>query len=60
MANEREELLESLLREKYGASVVSFVHYPGLQQVSVRFVDGVRRLHDHTGEPTGLDVEGAR
>lgn len=59
MTTEREESLEALLHEKYGESVVSFVHYPGLHQVSVRFVDGVRRLHDHTGEPIGHDLEPA-
>jgi hypothetical protein len=50
------ERVESLLREKYGDSVVSFVHYPGLRQVAVRFVDGIKRLHDRDGEPIGRDL----
>ncbi|MCS5718809.1 hypothetical protein N1027_11755 [Herbiconiux sp. CPCC 205763] len=51
-----QERLEALLREKYGENVVSFVHYPGLQQVAVRFIDGVKRLHDRDGEPIGRDL----
>ncbi len=52
------ERVEALLREKYGDQILGFVHYPGLRQVAVRFIDGVRRLHDHDGEPIGRDLPG--
>jgi hypothetical protein len=48
--------IEAVLRERYGDRVVDFVHYPGIGQVAVRFVDGVKRLHDHDGSPIGRDL----
>jgi hypothetical protein len=54
-----QERLEALLQAKYGGNVVSFVHYPGLRQVAVRFIDGVRRLHDYDCEPIGRDLSAA-
>lgn len=48
--------LQALLQDKYGDSVVGFVHYPGLHQVAVRFLDGTKRLHDRDGEPIGRDL----
>lgn len=53
------ERIEALLQAKYGGDVVSFVHYPGLRQVAVRFIDGIRRLHDQDGEPIGEDLSSA-